>query len=427
MSSALTKILMTAVMVSTGAGAAYAADAPRTNGDADVKLSDVRGNVQERARPGYDAIGIRAGAFTIYPQASVAGKYDDNIYATDTGTTDDFITELASRMYVYSNWSRHALNFNAGVAKSFYNSHSGENRLDWNVGMDGRIDVTRDTMINGAVSYQKLHEDRGDPNSPGASSEPVAYDLFTSSISIDQRFNRITAQLSGVFDDYNYDNVVSTTGVPIDQDFRDRKEYTEALRVGYDVSPDTNVYLRGSLNQRKYDQHPPVVALNRDSTGYAAVIGSDFRLSNLAQGGIYVGYQSQSYDDPTLSDITGLSYGANVEWYVTPLTTVTFNADATVSETVTAASGYLSQSVGVRVDHELLRNLLLNATVGYQNDDYTGLNRTDDIVSAGLGAQYLLNRNFSIDLGYNYIERNSSIIGSDYTRNIIGLTLTGKL
>ena len=238
----------------------------------------MRGNVRDRARPGYDAVGIHVGGFTVYPQASVTGKYDDNIYASDNNTKSDFITELASSIAVNSNWSRHALNFNAGVAKSFYNSHSGENRLDWNVGMDGRLDVTRDTQFNGALSYQKLHEDRGDPNSPGASSEPVPYKLFNASAGIDQRFNRMTAGVSASLDDYNYDNVVSTTGVPINQDFRDRKEYTENLKLGYDVSPDTNVYVQGSLNQRKYDQHPPVVALNRDSKGYAAVVGSDFRL-----------------------------------------------------------------------------------------------------------------------------------------------------
>lgn len=427
MLSMFTRLLMTVALVTVGAGTAYATDAPGVNGDTSAKMTDTRGNVRYRARPGYDAVGIHAGGFTVYPQASVTGKYDDNIYATDTDTKGDFITELSSSVAVNSNWSRHALNFNAGIAKSFYNSHSGENRLDWNVGANGRLDVTRDTLINGALSYQKLHEDRGDPNSPGSSSEPVPYKLFTASADVDQRFNRMTAQLSGMLNDYNYDNVASTSGGLIDQDFRDRKEYTEGLKLGYDVSPDTNVYVKGSLNQRKYDQNPPVVALNRDSKGYAAVVGSDFRLSNLAQGGIYAGYQKQTYDDPTLSDIDGLSYGANVEWYVTPLTTVTFNADSTINETVTAASGYLSQSVGARIDHELLRNVLLNARVGYQNDDYTGISRTDDIVNAGFGADYLLNRNFSVNVGYDYTKRDSSVLGSDYSRNIIGLTLTGKL
>jgi len=425
MSSSLSKILVATVLISSGVSVAYAADS--SSGGDGAAMTDVRGSVVNRARPGYDAVGIHAGGFTVFPQASVTGEYDDNIYASDANTKSDFITKLATSVAVNSNWNRHALNFNAGVEKYFFNSHSGENRLNWNVGVNGTLDVTRNTQVNGGLSYQKLHEDRGDPSSPSASSEPVPYKLFNANAAIDQRFNRMTAELSGMLNDYNYDNVVSTTGTPINQDFRDRKEYTESLKLGYDVSPDTNVYVKGSLNQRKYNQHPPVVALNRDSKGYAAVVGSDFRLSNLAQGGIYVGYQKQNYDSVSLSDISGLSYGADVEWYVTPLMTVTVNADSTINETTSAASGYLSQSVGLRVDHELLRNLLLNAKVGYQNDDYTGINRTDDIVTAGFGADYLLNRNFSVNVGYDYTNRNSSVLGNDYRRNVVGLTLTGKL
>ncbi len=428
MSSSLSKILITAALASLYAGTSYADGAPNLgNSDAGIQMSDMRGSVRDRTRPGYDAVGIHAGAFTAYPQASVTGSYDDNIYATDTNTKSDFVTKLASAMFVYSNWSRNALNFNAGVSKSLYSSHSDENRLDWNVSADGRIDVTRDTQLTGALGYQKLHEDRGDPSSPSAAAEPVPYTLLTGSAGISQRFNRMTASITGNYNNYNYDSVVSTTGVAIPQDFRDRKEYDESLKVGYDVSPDTNVYVKGTINQRKYDQHPPAVALNRDSKGYAAVIGSDFRLSNLAQGGFYIGYQVQNYDSAALSDINGLSYGADIEWYATPLTTVTLNADSIVNETVLVASGYLSQSVGLRVDHELFRNVLLNANVGYQNDDYTGASRTDDITTAGFGADYLLNRNFSINVGYNYTDRSSTAPGVDYKRNIVGLTLTGKL
>ena len=420
--SLFSKCLMAAALVSLGTCTSYAAEegvSPTT--------TDTRGSVMSRARPGYDAVGIHTGAFTIYPEANVSSKYDDNIYATSTNTKSDFITALSSSVSVNSNWNVHALNFSAGVTKSLYSKHSGENRLDWNVGANGRLDVTRNTKINAALSFQKLHEDRGDPSAPSASSEPVPYTLLSGSLGVDQRFNRMTASLIGDYSEYNYDNVVSTTGTPINQDFRDRKEYGETLKVGYDVSPDTSVYLRGTLNQRKYDQHPPVVAVNQDSKGYEIVAGTSIRLSNLMQGGFYLGYQSQSYDSSALSDINGLAYGGNIEWYLTPLMTVTLNADSAINETTLGGSGYLAQSVGLRVDHELLRNLLLHANVGYENDKYTGISRTDDILSAGLGADYLLSRNFSISLGYNYINRSSSVLGGDYSRNLFGLTLTGKL
>lgn len=421
MPSAFSRILLTAAVLAAGAGNAFAAD-PET--------TDLRGNVKDRPRPSYDAIGVHAGAFTIFPRATISESYDDNIYATDSNTTDDFITTLGASVAVNSNWSRHALNLTAGVSKDIYADNTGENRLDWNILAGGALDITRDTRLSGDLGYSQLHEDRGDPNAPGinAATEPTEYKLFEGHAALDQRFNRLTARLSGGYSDYDYDDVPAVLGGTIDQDDRDHTVYEEALRVGYDVSPDTSVYVQGTINQRDYDLEPPAAAVNRDSDGYAAVVGSDFRLSNLAQGEVYIGYQSQSYDSPLFSDIDGLSYGADVEWYATPLTTVTFSAASTVEETTTVgASGYLSQTGGVRIDHELMRNLLINARASYTNNDYEGVTRTDDILGAGLGLDYLVNRNFTLGLNYTYTDRDSDAAADSYTRNLIGLSLTGKL
>jgi len=413
-------MLSAAVLVLSAGVSVAAENAP--------EVVDQRGSVVDRPRPAYDAVGIRAGGFTVFPSATVGGTYDDNIYATDVNEQDDFITTLGAAVAVNSNWSRHALNFSAGVKQFLYSDHTDENHLDWNVGTSGILDVTRNTQLAAGLSYAQLHEDRGDPNAVAAASEPTEYSLFSGNLSGTQRFNRLSVKLGGEFNQYEYDDVDNVAGGIIDQDYRDRIETEETLRFGYDVSPDTNVYLQGGINQREYDQTPPVVLTDRSSDGYSAVVGSDFRLGDLFQGGIYGGYQEQNYSSSLYPSIDGPSYGASVEWYMTPLTTVTFDADASIEETTTAgASGYFSQSFGVRVDHELLRNILLNARLSYATDDYEGVTRTDDTLRGGVGLDYLLNRNFSLGLDYAYTDKDSDQIGSDYKRNVVGITLTGKL
>ena len=421
--SLLSKTLIAAI----AATALYAV--PVSVASAQEEIVDNRNvGVRDRVRPGYDAAGVRAGGFTVFPEASVTGTYDDNIFAADVGEVDDFITTLAAGVSVQSNWSRHALNLNAGLAQYLYADNSDEDRLDWNVGGNGRVDITRDTNISGGLSYAQLHEDRGAPNAPGLAAEPTEYALFQANAALAHRFNRVTTRVGVGYADYDYDDAPLIGGGVLDQDFRDREEFEQFLRLGYDVSPDTNLYIQGTLNQREYDQKPPVVALNRDSDGWAVVGGSEFRLSNLAQGEVYVGYQEQSYDDPTLSDISGLAFGAGVDWFVTPLTTIRIDAASTVEETVAAgASGFLDQSVGLGIDHELMRNVIIGARASYANQDYEGIARSDDVIRAGLGVDYLLNRNFSVGLGYDYTDRDSNVLGLDYTRNEIGLTLRAAL
>ena len=113
---------------------------------------------------------------------------------------------------------------------------------------------------------------------------------------------------------------------------------------------------------------------------------------------------------------------------MTPLTTIRVEAASRVEETTTpGASGFLDQSAGLRVDHELMRNVIVGARASYANQDYEGVARSDDVIRAGLGLDYLINRNFSVGLGYDYTDRDSNVPGLDYTRNEFGLTLKAAL
>lgn len=417
-------IVSKAVIAAIAATAFYSAPIVSA-GAQDLEIVDNRNvSVRERARPGYDPVGVRAGAFTVFPEASITGTFDDNIFATDTSTESDFITTLAARVSAVSNWSRHALNLRAGLSQQLYAENTDEDRFDWDVGADGQVDITRDTSFEAGLNYAQLHEDRSAPNAIGLASEPTEYSLFAADVALNHRFNRITSRVGATYADYDYDTVPLVGGGALNQDFRDREQYTQFVRLGYDVSPDTNLYVQGTLNQREYDQKPPAVALNRDSDGYAVVGGADFRLTNLAQGGVYAGYQSQEFDDPTLSDIDGLAYGANIDWYVTPLTTIRLEAASTIEETITAgASGFTDSSVGLRIDHELMRNIIIGGSASFSNQDFEGVVRDDDTIRAGASVDYLLNSNLSLRLGYNYTDRDSTVPTLDFTRNEVGLTL----
>ncbi|MDZ4379871.1 MAG: outer membrane beta-barrel protein [Parvibaculum sp.] len=416
--------LAAGILVASACGA-YAQQA----GGTDTDLTDVRGqSVMERQRPGYDAAGIRAGGFMIYPSASVTEAYNDNIFATSNNETDDFITTLAARVAVNSTWSRHELNLNAGLSQDFYADNNDEDRFDWNIGAGGTLDISSATALSGALSYAQRHEDRGDPSSPAAADEPIEYNLFTGNAALAQNFARLTATVGGEYRDYNYDDSTSVGGVPIDQDFRDREEFYERVRLAYNVSPDTNFFVEGQLDQREYDLQPPVVGITRDSDGWQVVVGSEFRLTNLAQGGVYAGYQERDYDEVTFGDTDGLTYGANVDWFVTPMTTVTFTADQSVQETtIGGSSGFDRQTLGVDVDHELMRNLILSGGLSYGNNDFNSSPREDDLLGASAGVLYLLNRNVDVGLRYTFEDRDSNVATADYTRNVVAITLTGKL
>ena len=394
-----------------------------------AQAQDVRGqSVSERDRPEYDPIGLRVGSFFINPSLTLTEAYDDNVRASDTGAVEDFVSTVNPNVLVSSNWSRHELILEGDVEAGIYADETDEDYLDWTMAARGRLDVRRDTTVTSEISYAELHEDRTESNAVTLAVEPTEYSRLDASGAINQRFNRLTASAGGSFTQLDFDDVGSTLGGVIDNDGRDRDVVQGVGRLGYDVSPGTNVFVQGTYNVRNYDLKPPAVALDRDSSGYEVVTGAQFDITSITTGEVFAGYQSQDYDSPLLPTADGPSFGATVQWYATPITTVSFYAASTVEESTTAgAGGFLRQSGEIAIEHELLRSLIASGSILFRNEDYQGITREDDYIQFNIGADYLINRNFTAGFNYDFVQRDSNIAGRDFDRNVIGLTIKGQI
>ena len=151
-------------------------------------------------------------------------------------------------------------------------------------------------------------------------------------------------------------------------------------------------------------------------------------------GEAHIGYMSRNYDDSMLSTIDGVTGGLGLKWIATGLTTVSAKVDRSIRETIQIGqSGYIATDAGINIDHELLRNVLLNANFKYTNKDYEGSggpglpSREEDIYSLGINAKYLFNRNFFVIGGYQYEDRDTNIPNNDYYVHKIMLTIGAQI
>ena len=376
-------------------------------------------SVLQRPRPDYEAPGIPAGGFNFYPRVVTDVVRDDNIYAGQNTQVADWIFRVKPEAALQSNWSRHALAIFAHAIFNRYATYSTEDTTDYGVGGSARIDIVRGSNMFGGASFDRLTEPRSAPTSPGAATRPIRYDLWQGNFGAVHEFNRMRVSGRVNYFNYNYDNAVNNAGGVLLQDDRDRQMWTENGRAEYAVSPDTSVYVSATFNQRNYRLMPPASAFQRDSHGYDVAVGANFDITNVIRGEIQVGYLDQAYKDPRFSaDINGIGFKAGVDWFVTQLTTVNFSASRSVEEAVgVAASGYLSTNVGVKVDHELLRNVLLSAYGNYGHDAYKAADRTDKRGGAGVAATYLVNRNVGLRLGYDWLKLDSTGVARNPSYN----------
>jgi len=387
-------------------------------GEASAQYLSPGETVRDRARPELDAKGMRAGGFMLFPTLDLEEAFDDNIFKADNGTVDDYILSLKPALSVNSQWSRHALNFLAGAETAFYADNDDENYTDYNFSADGRVDIRRDTHFEVDAGFSQNHEDRGSPDDANGV-DPGEYTRMEFGGSFSHRFNRVSIEPLFKASQLDYDDVRTSSGSTVNNDDRDRDEFSVGSRLGYMIVPDKyEAFVRFTYNQRDYDANLDDNGFNRDSDGFEAVVGTAIDFGGVTFGDVYVGYTQQKYDDAALKKIDGLVIGGSIFWNPTALTTINPFVTRSIEETtVGSASGYLNTTVGVNIDHELRRNFLLHGAIRFSSWEYEGVRRTDDYIKFSFGGEYLMSRYARLELTYELENRSSDAAGSDFTQN----------
>jgi hypothetical protein len=97
-------------------------------------------------------------------------------------------------------------------------------------------------------------------------------------------------------------------------------------------------------------------------------------------------------------DTDGFSVNGSLSWFPTELTTVSFSADRSVVDPgLIESASAINTTVGVRVDHELRRNILIFAGADFSTYEFDAINREDKSTNLSLGLGYRMNRNVRVE------------------------------
>ncbi len=408
----------------TGASAQTATDAGVDNFSRSRNVS-----VQQRPRPDYEAPGIRTGAFLVYPRLELQAERNDNIFATEDNEVDDTITHVRPELVIESDWSQNFLSAYVRGSINRYSDFESENTEEFAAGTAGRIDVTRLSNIGFGADYNSSFEPRTAPDSPDNAVSPTDLDTAQAYISASRSAGYV--KLSGRADWRMFDYADGRTGAGtvIEQDTRDRDVVSLSGRVDVAVSPETAFFVQATGNERSYDIASTTVLPNRDSSGTEYLAGVNFELGALARGEIAAGYIQQDFDEAAYEDTDGFAARAQLEWFPSELTTVTVAGGRSVEDSATAGvGGLLSSNLSLAIDHELLRNVILNGRLIWGRDQYQGVDREDTRGGVTVGATYLINRNIGVNATLSTLSTDSEGADrdSDFTVNKLAVSLVAQ-
>lgn len=389
MKPSLKQLLLTTAIAATVAPVAAAQDNPFARG----RYVDVT----ERSQPEFDPQPVRAGGFDVSSSVGVAAEYNDNILATPANEISDTILRATPRILARSTWSVHELEAGAEVTHREYIDNGDESSTDYNLFVNGRIDVTRDFQFRLGADTAHITEERYAAASFGTN-EAAQFDR--SSVYAQALYRNDRIQLEGTVgaSDEQFDQLAQ-------QLIRDNTTTYVNGRVSYAVSPDIAFFVQARRSELDYDDP------DRDGTRTTMDAGVNFELAAPIRGEIAIGNFSEERDVATYGDVEGLNIAGNVKWFPTDLTTVTFIANRGVIDPGLATSATaINTAFGIRVDHELLRNLLLFGNIRQENNAYEGsvIDRDDDALSLALGGAYKLNPNMHLEFALTTRSQDSS-------------------
>jgi len=386
-------------------------------------------SVMDRVRPEYDPIGVNLGGFTLLPTLSVNGGYTNNVYQSSTFKVDAATVTVVPRVLLRSNWAVHGLSLDANGNFVRYLGQSARNEDGWSVGGQGRLDIGPDQSLNIGARTSRLYET---PFS--GTGVPVARSALPTQASIfkalaDFKFARTRLVLSADHSRYNYLSAETFAGTRLTRDTFDRHITRFTGHGEYGLTPDAGLFLQGTYSDTSYRLPLSPGIANRDSSEVQLLGGVSLDVTALVRGSLAVGYIDRSYNSPLYRDIQGLSVSGKIEYFPSELTTFTLAVRRDIEDaTLTGTSGFFNNGIAARLDHELLRNLILNFGVDYEHDSYRGVTATADIARTSAGGRYILSPAMVLDTSLSYRKRSTNaalIIGPNISefRATFGITI----
>ncbi len=399
---------------------ADAADAPTEPNDDGGGLPAVESSFRptyEEEDP-YAPIGIRAGSFILYPSVTLEQRFDDNVLKTGTGAISDRALAILPALRVVSDWSRHSLEADVSGIASTYQKFGSEDERSLDANLRGRVDITSDTLIDGALGYRFSQESRGGIDFPAGAADRPDVTGRTASLALTQRFNRLTFRLRGAVTDSER----SGDGLDASEDFLEK---ALALRAAYEVSPGLHFFIEHEVSRRTHGAASAADGLLRDADGHVTRAGVAAGITAKLTGELSAGKLVESPDADALASIEGLVADGKLTWTPSALTTINLGLRSAIAPTSIAGSaGALERGADVDVRHEFRRWFAAIAGMGYTARDYAGTAIEEDEFTGRFGLEYLVGREWVLGAAYERTEFWSSEAGGDYSDNLFKVTGT---
>lgn len=384
--------------------------------------------VATRSRPEFQAPGVQFGTINLRPQLNESVGYDSNPAGLANGKGSPMVETQGS---VTASMSLPVTTFriSANVDDVRYTALPRQSYTNWGFSAGAEHQFGLDDLIAN-YSHQMASILPSGLNTSGVQ-EPFAMSLDDGQISYRKQLGTGFITPAFEIDRFNFDNVL-IPGTNFSQSLNDRIVLSPSVTFGYEFATRRTAVLVVRDSKASYTQNAPGMA-SRDYNDFAIMGGVDFDADAQFRFRALIGYEHRSFSSSQFSSIQAPIFEATAIWTPTGLTTVT----ATIARQIEAAldnttTGFTENYGQIRVDHEFAPNVTMYGRAGYYYDQYQSIGN-QSLISVGVGANWLLNREVQLGASYDFVSRmtgstaSATSFGPDYNDHRVLLNLQLRL
>ncbi len=349
-----------------------------------------------------------------YPALTIAAVRHSNGHKSSNLKQAETVYSASAGLTYKAELGQHDLQLFYGASVISHSKFKQDDYVQNTLGAGLNLDLTdRFNMILDA-GYIDGAEPRGSTGSRlDSNSDPDAYHLFRYGAEgiYGRRSNTMQVSLAAHQEQLRYTNN--------QQGFRDRNRLNLRGRVYYNVGPSTSTFVELTNSNIDY------LTNNRlDSTEQAYSIGARWEATDITAAEFSIGNLTKNFDDPTVDDFSGATYLGKVLWAPLTFTNVSLYASRRTEESSEPDSTYfVSNLVGVSLDHALSDSIGLLAYANHTTDDFSN-DRRDTTWDYGLGMDYAMRPWLFFGLRAGQTSRSSNVSAANYDDQFIGLSVT---
>jgi hypothetical protein len=381
--------------------------------------------VLDRARPGWQALGIRLGSFRLRPTASVAGGGTSNAYLTRSDARDSAFITSGATFDLTSGWSRHYLSLRGSGQANTFVGNSALDTTSWSLAASGRYDIHSTLQVAATGDLTRDNESRFAGEAISANFAVSPFIRESAVVRANYNPGRIGLLLTANYRHFHFLPVTFQDGTRADQSVRDRTLTEVVAQATFARTPSFGLFGQVSASRTRFDSPAPSLLVLGNSEGLRALAGVNLQIQGLATGSIGVGWSRRNYAEQRLGTRSGLSVEAAVELLPEDRTTITLNARRQLSDANPTTGPSWETFVSATVDHEVRRNIIASTTVGYTRQRFLDQAASGNTAFfGGVSGTYLISRKLEARTNLIYRASDARNLGTlTETRGSIGLTL----